>query len=165
MITIFDSESNGFYGIADKVWCIVTLGYDDESPKKFGPKKLYNALQVLADSKVIVGHNIIEHDLPLFKDLLHWSPTSDQIIIDTLVYSRMLYPKRPLPARMLGSKSGPHSIEAWGCRLGLYKPEHEEWDKYSPEMLQRCSVDTLINRMVLKELERESEQEMFYHKA
>src|SRR5690606_22223703 len=38
----------------------------------------------------------------------------------------------------------PHSVEAWGYRLGHNKAEHEEWDRLSPEMLRRREEDVEI---------------------
>ena len=46
----------------------------------------------------------------------------------------------------------PHSIEAWGVRFGLYKPEMEQWDVFTPEMMQRCERDVEIGYLTLKYL-------------
>ncbi|MGJ8839522.1 hypothetical protein AB9H28_24425, partial [Salmonella enterica subsp. enterica serovar Kentucky] len=52
-------------------------------------------------------------------------------------------------------KAGPHSIEAWGYRLGRGKPEHEDWSQFSPEMLHRCSEDVEIQYLTMLELHKE----------
>lgn len=166
VIRIADTESDGLAEEATVVWCASCLDYDagEDDVVHFGPSDIDRALGYLHDCDVIVMHNAIGHDLPLLKKLHDWEPLSHQIVIDTLVYSRMLYPQRPMPQGVKGC--GTHSIEAWGARLGFPKPAHEDWTQYSDDMRVRCNADTIINRMVLKELERESEeQEMFYHKA
>lgn len=162
IITIFDSESDGFLDVATKLWCIATVDYDNEEDNKlYDPTQVIQGLSHLHKADVLVGHNIIKHDLPLFKKLYGWEPKSNQIVLDTLVFSRMLNPKRPVPQGYFGKAT--HSIEAWGVRLGYPKPDHEDWSQYSEDMGIRCLSDARINRLVLKELERESEQaELFY---
>jgi len=166
LIRVADTESDGFVEDATRLWCISSIDYDapEEDVVHFPPDKIEEGLAYLHEADVLVGHNWIKHDLPLLKKLYGWEPKSNQIVIDTLVFSRMLYPKRPIPYGYKGKSS--HSIEAWGYRLGRGKPEHEDWTQYSDEMRIRCNEDAIINRMVLRELERETEeQEMFYHKA
>jgi hypothetical protein len=165
-IRIADTESDGFVDAATTLWCISSIDYEDEEDecKHYGPDSVRAGLDWLWDCDVLVGHNFINHDLPLLKKLYDWEPKSHQVIVDTLVFSRMLNPKRPIPAGWNGK--GTHSVEAWGYRLGRGKPAHEDWTQYSDEMRVRCNEDTIINRLMLWELERESEeQKMFYHKA
>jgi hypothetical protein len=73
---------------------------------------------------------------------------------DTLILSRLLSPDRKSPPGWKG-KPAPHSVEAWGMRFGRPKPGHEDWSKFSPEMLHRCTEDTLITEMILYELLKE----------
>lgn len=165
-IRIFDTESDALAKDATKLWCISSIDYEDEEDAitLFDPTRIHDGLSHLHQCDVLVCHNLIGHDLPLLKKLYGWEPLSHQIVLDTLVFSRTLYPKRPKPINYSGKST--HSIEAWGYRLGRGKPEHEDWSKYTPEMGHRCKEDVIINRMILKELERESEeQKMFYHEA
>lgn len=167
-LTIFDAEANGLLHQADRAWCICTLDYYTTSlalsrVNLYGPRSLDKGLQELYDSDVLIGHNIIDYDLRLFKKLYDWEPREDCIIVDTVVFSRALYPKRPIPAGCPTSK--PHSVEAWGYRVGMGKPEHEDWTQYSPEMANRCKRDVIINYLLLKELEEEADEENFYYQA
>lgn len=165
-IRIADTESNGFVDEADTLWCISSVDKDEEEDKVrlFGPDDIRAGLDWLHDCDVLVMHNCIGHDLPLLKKLFDWEPLSHQIIVDTLVFSRMLHPKRPIPYGYVGKAT--HSIEAWGHRVGRAKPDHTDWTQYSEAMGVRCMDDAIINRLVLLELERESEeQEMFYDKV
>lgn len=166
VIKIADTESDGLLDEATRLWCIAGVEYDAEDKDDaflFGPDSIDAGLGWLWDCDVLAGHNFIQHDLPLLRKLFGWEPKSHQTIIDTLVFSRALYPKRPVPFGYTG-KGGTHSIEAWGYRLDRGKPDHEDWSQYTPEMGHRCKEDALINRLVLKELERETEeQELYYH--
>lgn len=165
-IRIADTESDGFVEHATKLWCVSSIDYedDDDAVVHFGPTDIDAALCHLWDCDVLVGHNFVKHDLPLLKKLHGWEPKSHQIVIDTLVFSRMLYPKRPIPYGYKGKAT--HSVEAWGYRLGRGKPDHEDWSQYSEEMKVRCNEDAVINRLILWELERESEeQRLYYHGA
>ena len=108
----------------------------------------------LAEADVLVGHNIIGYDLPLLQRLEEWGPSSTTRVVDTAVLSRLLRSDRRIPRGCTG-KGGPHSLNAWGHRLGRGKPEHEDWSQYSPEMLHRCSEDTEINVLVYKALIQE----------
>ena len=167
-ITIFDAEADGLLDTASKVWCICSTDYNNpcmsvSKMDSFGPRSIQKGLDHLSNSDVIVGHNIIEYDLRLFKMLWDWEPSDDQLIVDTLVYSRMLYPKRPKPSGYEGKST--HSIEAWGHRVGMAKPEHEDWSQYSPEMLVRCKRDVMINYLLLKELEEETDEESFFYQT
>lgn len=165
-IRIADTESDGLLDQATQLWCISSIDYEDEDNaiKHYPPDSIDAGLAWLHDCDVLVLHNAIKHDMPLLKKLYGWEPKSHQAVLDTLIMSRMLYPKRPIPQGCPTNKT--HSVEAWGYRLGVQKPEHEDWTKYTDDMRVRCNQDVYINRMILKELERESElQELFYQKA
>ena len=154
IVTVFDTESDGFLDVATKIWCIATCNKDLGVENLYTPDEVQSGLAQLHTADVLVGHNIKKHDLPLMKKLHDWEPKSHQVVVDTLVFSRMLNPKRPLPEGYKGNAT--HSIEAWGYRLGLHKPDHTEWDRWSPEMGNRCQYDAKINLLVLEELEREA---------
>jgi DNA polymerase I len=153
MRLVFDIEANGLYDKATKIWCIVAKDIDsgeifewtrDEKPTK--ENSLLNFLKVLELSNEIVGHNILNYDVPLLKKLTGWEPPKNVKITDTLVMSRLGNPDRPKPPGYPG-KSGPHSLDCWGYRVGKSKPHHEEWDVFSPAMLQRCREDVGINHL------------------
>lgn len=157
-VAIADTESNGFVDEATTVWCISAIE-QGQAPelsncKLFTPDKIEQGLAYLHSVDVIVFHGGKKHDLPLLKKLYGWEPKSHQSIVDTLIYSRMLYPKRPLPAGYTGNKT--HSIEAWGYRVGRAKPDHDDWSQYTPAMGIRCCEDAIIGMLTLEELEIEA---------
>jgi len=65
----------------------------------------------------IVGHNFVQFDGPELNRLLEPKLIDPKKIIDTLLVSRMINYDIPIPK---GAKF-PHSLQAWGIRLGVYK--------------------------------------------
>ena len=166
---VFDLEANGFLTKADRVWCLVakslTSGVgarqfspltDEDILDKYsdypcGLTYVEAALNYLDRADTLAGHNILGYDLPLLEKLYGWKPRKEVKLIDTLVYSRLLRADRPLPAGAPGNL-GPHSLAAWGYRVGRGKPEHNDWDQFSPEMLHRCAEDVEINVLTLDQI-------------
>jgi DNA polymerase-1 len=153
MRLVFDIEANGLYEEATKIWCIIAKDIDTGEIYEWtidsGSSYLIFLETVLSKATQLVGHNILNYDLPLLKKLsgTSWSPNESVKITDTLVMSRLAHPDRPRPPGYTG-KGGPHSLEAWGYRLGKSKPEHEDWSVFSPAMLRRCREDVGINNLV-----------------
>jgi hypothetical protein len=164
IVTVFDTESNGFLKdskkakAATRLWCIAAIDkthlWEHDDVALYTPHLIQGGLARLNKADVLVCHNLKKHDLPLMKKLHGWEPASHQVIVDTLTFSRMLNPKRPLPEGYKGNKT--HSLEAWGYRVGLAKPEHEDWMQWSDDMGTRCCLDAVINLLTLEELEREA---------
>lgn len=161
MRLVFDIEANGLYEEATKIWCIIARDIDTgetyewtraERPSK--ETSMESLLKVFDSSEELIGHNIINYDLPLIKKLTGWIPNEDTKITDTLVMSRLGNPDRRKPPGYTG-KGGPHSLEAWGYRVGKAKPDHEEWDVFSPAMLRRCREDVEINVITYNFLRQE----------
>jgi len=157
MRLVFDMESDGLLQHVTRSWCIVAKDIDekhDEAIYYFQPDQIKAGLEFLSEAEVLIGHNIIGFDLPVFKKLYDFEYSGE--LIDTLVVSRTLYPDRPKPKGYVGK--APHSVEAWGYRLGFHKPEHDDWSKYSPEMLHRCKEDVLGTEKILYALEKEKKR-------
>ena len=109
---------------------MITCRSDWINSINFGIEKLENADE-------LIGHNIIDFDLRLIKKLNPSFCPSGKII-DTMILSQLLNPDRV----------GGHGLAAFGELLGHKKPEHEDWSKFSPEMLHRCTEDVHINHKV-----------------
>ncbi len=110
-------------------------------------------LEYLDTVDVLIGHNILGYDLPLLEKLFDYKYAGKKV--DTLVMSRLLNPKRQSPF-MCPNKKAPHSIEAWGYRVGRGKPEHNDWEVFSEQMLHRCAEDVEILELVYYELLKEA---------
>lgn len=153
-ILIYDSESNGFLDVATKVHCIAMSTLEEGSETLYEPADIEAGLSRLLEADILVCHNEIHHDLPLFKKLHGWEPRPEQVILDTLVLSRMLHPKRAMPYGM--KAKAPHSIEAWARRFDMFKVENEDWSVYTEHMGNRCRSDVTINKLTLMELIKEA---------
>ena len=142
-IRILDIEANGLLDTVTKVWCFVFRTLDGKTVNSFGPDKLADGISFLNTCDIIIGHNIITYDMPAIKKVLGYDFKGQ--LVDTLVMSRMLNSRRMLPPNAINRRAGPHGLYAWGVRVGVDKPEIEDWQKWSPEILHRCEEDTLIN--------------------
>ena len=145
---VFDTEANGLLDEATTVWC--AAGVTGEGVKvSFTPDEVEKKfLPFLASFELVVCHNLIGYDLPLLKKIYGYEHKGK--VLDTLVLSRLLQPERV----------GRHSIEAWGERFGIPKPVHEDWSKFSSEMMHRCKQDVLINDKVLTTLALEADMDI-----
>lgn len=144
-----DLEANGLLRQATVIHCGVFK--DSEGAlRKFYGDSLKKMCEYLDTVDVLVIHNGIGYDLPLLKKIFGYEFKGK--VVDTLLLSRLLKPKRMLPFHCPNKKAGPHSIEAWGYRVGRGKPEHDDWENFSPEMLHRCTEDVEILELVYKAL-------------
>lgn len=142
-VRVFDVEANGFLRQATKVHCFVFSDLKKQQVVKFYPHQIEEAIEYLQSCDVVIGHNILEYDLPLIEKL--YGVKYKGVKVDTLIMSRLLNPKRLLPPDAKDRKAGPHSLYAWGVRCGIDKPEHEDWENFSEDMMHRCAEDVSIN--------------------
>lgn len=152
-ICIGDLEADGLLPTATKVWCGVFKDIQTGEVLKFKPDTIRNMLNFLDSVDVLIMHNGVGYDWPLLEKLYGYKYKGKKV--DTLLMSRLLNPKRILPPNCPNKKAGPHSVEAWGYRVGRGKPEHEDWSKYSDEMLHRCSEDVEIQHLIFNKLKEE----------
>lgn len=138
-----------------KVWCAVVKDHDNGNTILLGPDNISDLPACLDRFETLIGHNCIAFDFPVLKKVMNYEYKGQ--VIDTLLMSRLQRPNRKVPK--LCASRAPHSVESWGYKLGVRKTQHEEWDRYSPEMLQRCRQDVEIQHQVYSELLREGEGE------
>jgi hypothetical protein len=150
---IFDPESDGLYN-ATKVHCVVVADLDGDRIDEYGPTEIPAALERLAQADVLIGHNILNFDLPLLRRLHAWAPAAE--VVDTLIVGRLIFPDlTALDAQAvamgdapLGELHGRYSLEAWGLRLDVPKlgTEITDWSRWTPEMQARCVGDVRLNK-------------------
>ena len=121
---------------------------------------------------MMIGHNILGYDLPVLQKIrgMPYSILPDKLdgnsvdFIDTLVWSQHLFPFLQLPSGCpttykgilpdgteVVKPVGPHSLAAYGHRVGISKPGIEDWRTQPIETyLNRCIEDTRINEAVFK---------------
>ena len=152
----FDIETNGLLDTMDKIHCICMIDLDTHKEHSYGPEQIDEAVTLLRNADYIVGHNIINFDLPAIKIVY---PMFEPLgtIRDTLVMSRLvkanlvaddaMEQKTGLSKRLWGS----HSLKAWGLRTGLHKGDFDggDWQTYSPEMLEYCLQDVRVTVHIL----------------
>lgn len=152
-ICVGDLEANGFLNVATKVHCGVFKNIETGEICKFRPNEIKDMLKFLDSVDVLIMHNGIGYDWPLLKKLYGYEFKGQKV--DSLIMSRLLNPKRMVPFNCPNKKVGPHSIEAWGYRVGRGKPEHNDWETFSEDMLHRCTEDVEILHLVFNELKKE----------
>ena len=165
---LFDLESTGLLRRGSTIHCIVMRDIADaDKPIVFDhqpERAVIQGVKQLEIADEIIGHNIINYDIPLIKEQYEeFSPSGK--VVDTLVLSRLYYPhiadrdyeRRPLgmPQRLYGR----HSLEAWGYRLKCFKgdfgkSDSNDWSTYTPEMLDYCIQDTQVTLRLFQLLQR-----------
>ena len=149
-----------------KVHCVVCQDLETKEIFKFYQDSLGELKEFLAGVTKIVGHNLIDFDLPVLK--LYFDVDyevypdklmgRDCVIEDTLIMSKLLNPDR----------TGGHSLKSWGKRLGFSKGAFGEvddddidvWEEFSFDMLEYCVRDVELTTKVYYYLKK---QEGFDH--
>ena len=103
-----------------------------------------DSLQQYLDGEQVVGHNIIGFDAPVLKKV--WGVViPDNMLVDTLVMSRLYKPDIDIVIPEQGKAPSPHSLEAWGYRLGSYKIGFTDFDGgWTQEMATYCEQDVQL---------------------
>ena len=144
---VLDTETNGFLEAATKLHVCCT--YCLETKEEWNSTDPQEIREHLSSATHLICHNIIAFDLPILKKLINWIPNDNVKITDTLILSRLGNPDRQLPHNIpKGVRVTPHSLGAWGYRVGVGKPDHEEWSVYSEAMCHRCREDVRINVLI-----------------
>ena len=167
MIAFFDIETNGLYFDVTKAHCMVIILDDNGvlTTKKYRPNEVQKGAQellsVLHKGGYIVGHNIINYDIPVLEKLFPDFVLPRSLrphVIDTLVLSHLMFSDisdkdyglvraNQLPAKLIGS----HSLKAWGYRLGEFKGTYAEetedaWADFNEDMLAYNEQDVVVTR-------------------
>ncbi|HKI62862.1 MAG TPA: DNA polymerase [Mariprofundaceae bacterium] len=157
-VATFDIETNGFLPELDRIWCAAVKEHGQDQVVTFDPRNIHELPKYLEQFDVLIGHNAIQFDFPALRKVYGWEYKGKKV--DTLLISRLQRPTRRWPPHAKGrGKSGPHSVQAWGWRVGRGKVVHEEWDRFTPEMLHRCSEDVEIQCLIYAELLKEGRGE------
>lgn len=111
---LFDTESDGLLEDATKIHCIAAVDVDTGETWDFKPTDPYaKCVEVLDSADVLIGHNIMRHDVPLMEKVWGWK--INKRILDTMIIARLEYPN------LQG-----HTLKAWGERLGTHKGDYAE---------------------------------------
>lgn len=166
---IFDIETDGLLDDVKTLWCIVCRDADTGEVTTYGPDQATEGVNHLLASDELIGHNIINYDIPVLEALGYLerrgNPTLPKLT-DTLVMSRLIHTNLSEQDRLRNLKSefiptkltGSHSLKAWGYRLGCHKGEYLEeygYDHYSEGMLAYCVQDTEVTYLLYQQLHNE----------
>ncbi len=154
-IYVIDTESDGLWRDATKLHCAVVQPLNSREQWSFRPHEIGKFLDCIAESDVLIGHNLIGHDLPLLRKLHGFEYKGK--VVDSLIMSRLQKPDRKAPfgAKNPREAAKPHGLYAWGVRVGVDKPEYEAWEEFDEDMLVRCQEDVKINVLTFKALQEE----------
>lgn len=142
---VFDIESNGFLPNVSNIHCLSYAIWEGKTLISKGSITNYEKMKALIlEQEILVGHNIIEYDIPVIEQILGVKVTAK--LIDTLGISFYHYPV----------KAFKHGLEAWGERLGFPKVKIDvsEWagplegetkEDFLKKMCERCEGDVEIN--------------------
>jgi DNA polymerase-1 len=150
----FDIETDGLLAEATTVWCATIKDHYNGSIRRFDPSSISELPSYLDRFNILIGHNCVQFDFPVLKKVFGWEYKGQ--VRDTLLMSRLQSPHRGYPQGYVGG--APHGVEAWGYRLGLAKQEHNEWDGFSPAMMERCVQDVEIQYKIYEELLHEGRE-------
>jgi len=157
----FDIETNAIndwstYSDLHTVHCLSI--YDPMIPKMltFHGESIERGLLELQKADRIVGHNVIDFDIPALKKLYGFSPPRIKVL-DTLVVSRCVFPdlrnddfgRNGFDKALVGS----HSLKAWGHRMGsttklTYGEEDGAFNSYNEEMRKYCERDVIVTQLL-----------------
>jgi len=157
----FDIETNAIndwstYSDLHTVHCLSI--YDPMIPKMltFHGESIERGLLELQKAERIVGHNVIDFDIPALKKLYGFTPPLIKVL-DTLVVSRCVFPdlrnddfgRNGFDKALVGS----HSLKAWGHRMGsttklTYGEEDNAFDEYNDEMRKYCERDVIVTQLL-----------------
>lgn len=158
---VADWEADELRPLATQCWCGVGHNLSNGEIVRFYNGRRINKgdlyledVEKVLKGQVLIMHNGIEFDRWLLKKTLGFNIPIPNII-DTLILSRMLRPDLKVPPGWKG-KPAPHSVEAYGMRYGIPKPEYEDWSKFTPDMLFRCEKDVDIQTNIYKDLTEEA---------
>lgn len=160
---VFDLEANGLYDEVTVVHCGVFKDIQTNEVFKFRPSEVHKMLSFMDTCSVLIGQNVLSYDFPVLEKLYNYVYTGTKV--DLLIMSRMLYPNLSIPeaavveARAAKERaSGPHSVQAWGYRLGRGKVHHEDWSTFSEDMMHRCAEDVEIQHMMFDHFNKRCER-------
>lgn len=137
--TVFDIEADGLLDTITKIHCLSYHVYEGKKLLFSGTITDYAQMKSFIESQeILVGHNIIQYDVPALEKILSINNTAR--LIDTLGLSWYLSP----------IKGFLHGLEAWGERFGVPKPVIEDWENQTlEEYIHRCEEDVKINSKLM----------------
>ena len=165
---ICDLETDGLVQECSKIW--INISYDTEGDlyyfsfhsdviDEYGFEILTDIAKQMCDEPVILP-NLSDHFklLGTERTCYHNFGQFDRLVIRKLVdpdWEPGTFECTYILSQLMNPDRGLHSIKAWGQRVGLGKVQHDEWDRFSPEMVSRCFYDVQIGTKTWYKLQEE----------
>lgn len=155
------------------IHCIVIADVHTGEIIEFGPGEISQAIELLRTAQRLIGHDIARFDLPVLEQFPGGGWDWQGEIFDTHSVSRMIYAsnmeerswayrrkeggtEEQQEARFPKRLVDKHKLEAWGYRLGIPKRhadvELSFFERWSPELQERCVSDVQINLALYRHL-------------
>ena len=162
MDIVFDIETDGLYFDVTKLHCIGIKILGESSIKLFHGDTLQEGLNLLMSADTLIGHNIIQYDIPVLEKLTNFKFNGK--VIDTIILSRLIYPNLyDLDSNNLSHFTkdpnvyyhGSHSLAAWGERLSCKKNTvgfNNDFTVYTDIMGEYCRQDVIVTERVYNKL-------------
>lgn len=154
---VYDCETDGYLEQTTKVHCLAIRDVDSNEVFSFVDHRqtksypcIEEGLHMLHEADLCVAHNGIDFDeqalAKVYPDFSRKGDYFDTMTISRAVFTNIKdhdfkqFRRNKFPGHLLLK---PHSIEAWGVRLGDYKGEYNDgFDHWSPVMHDYCIQDT-----------------------
>lgn len=141
----------------DRIWVFTDQPILGHKYTKYQKGGLREGVEFAMKSRQTCIHNMMQYDwyvmnyiAPDLWNMKTMPPWSDKLQ-DSLVQSRVQWYDRPCPRGYKGA----HGLAAWGKRVGVAKPEIEEWGVWNGEILTRVVDDIRINAKTKVALDNE----------
>lgn len=161
MNLLFDIETDGLYDNVSMIHCVAIKDLENGETYTFNDQgnqqPIARAITMLEDAEIVIGHNIINYDVPVIQKFYAWFKPAR--CIDTLLLSRLFHPDllkvdqkrnwQHMPLQLYGR----HSLEAYGYRLGEYKggfAKQTDWKEWSQDMEDYCAQDLQVTHKLWK---------------
>lgn len=131
MQAILDIETDKLHD-ATTIWVLVVKNIQTSEVFKFFAPPEKGALDWITE---VIGHNIIDFDLPQLDRLWGLRFVDKVKVTDTLVLSRMMWQ----------NIEGGHSLKEWGVRFRFPKIDFDQFHVLSEEMIDYCVQDVQLS--------------------
>jgi DNA polymerase III epsilon subunit-like protein len=127
----FDLEADGFK--PSVIFCICITDLLSMESRSYSGDDIPEALILLAEAVMVVGHYIRGYDCPVIERLTDGMITfTEEAKVDTLDMSKKLTSRQK------------HSLEIWGGDFGLPKLPSPLFERFDPKMIPYCERDVAI---------------------
>lgn len=169
----FDLESDGLLPELTTIHCIVTKDLTNGTIKRYVSDptivtvcdgSIDDAVHSLSNADMLVGHNIVNFDIPaiqkIYPDFKPKGLIRDTLLISRLIWTNLKDTDFARKKQGLYSESfkfyGQHGLKAWGYRLGNLKGEYADttdWSQLDQEMLDYCVQDVEVTKSLWELIE------------